>query len=89
MSKVMPRPGTRVVIVGRAIEQGSVARTRFALASDSRCSTTSYALSPSREGSTLPLQQLDTLSVLTARAFAELTRHIWDTPEEDEAWADW
>lgn len=27
------------------------------------------------------------LSMGTAKSFAEGTRHIWDTPEEDEAWA--
>ena len=28
------------------------------------------------------------LAISTARAFAELNRHLWDDPEEDAAWAD-
>ncbi len=32
-------------------------------------------------------RRVNPLSRDTAKTFAEATRHIWDTPEEDEAWA--
>lgn len=31
----------------------------------------------------------ENLALLTARAFAEANRALWDNPEEDAAWADW
>jgi len=35
----------------------------------------------------IPNEDDEPLSHMAFRAFAHATRHIWDTPEEDEAWA--